>query len=207
MDSLPPSDPAVAAQEPPVTYAAAPGDIYARNSHEADLCRSAAHPDWFYLGGLLALDAGSVWFGSSTAVKYAKSEAVRLLGPSLVGLTWGASVGGAWLALPKCSQTWVGESPREGGVRTSVPVAVALAVLAGVTAPVINGVAVGPLPTFWSTTESEIHLVAAGIAGFTGALLPYFLPPRTWAASRELEHLRVEVDGRGNPFVGFIGTF
>jgi hypothetical protein len=197
----------VAAQAPPVIYAAAPGDIYARNSHESDLCHSASHPDWFYLGGLLALDAGAIALGSSVAIKYASSEGVRLLGPTMIGLTWGATVGGAWLALPKCSPTWVGESPREGAVRSSVPLAVALAVLAGATAPIINGIAVGPLPTSWSTTESQIHIVVAGVAGLTGALLPYLLPPRTWAAARELEHLRVEVDGRGDPVIGFIGTF
>jgi hypothetical protein len=52
-----------------------------------------------------------------------------------------------------------------------------------------------------------MHLVVAGVAGFAGALLPYLIPPRTWAAARELERLRFEVDGRGNPFVGYVGTF
>jgi hypothetical protein len=52
-----------------------------------------------------------------------------------------------------------------------------------------------------------MHIVVAGVAGVAGAFLPYLLPPRTWAAARELEHLRVEVDGRGDPFLGFVGTF
>jgi len=171
------------------------------------LRRSASHPDWIYLGGLLALDAGAVWLGSSDSLKYASSVALRLTGPTMIGLTWGATVGGAWLALPKCSPQWVGESPREGGVRSSLPLALSLAVLAGATAPLVNGIAVGPLPNFWSTFESQMHLVAAGVAGFAGALLPYVIPPRTWAAARELERLRFAVDGRGNPFVGYVGTF
>jgi hypothetical protein len=188
-------------------YAAAPGDIYARDPHEADLCHTASHPDWFYLGGLVALDAGSIWLGSSDTIKYAGSVELRLAGPVMIGLTWGATVGGAWLALPKCSPNWVGESPREGGVGSSVPLALSLAILAGVTAPIVNGIAVGPLPTSWSTLESQMHLVAAGVAGFAGALLPYVIPPRTWAAARELEHLRFDVSDRGQPFVGYVGTF
>jgi hypothetical protein len=208
LDSLPPDSPAsVQAAQASAPYAAAPGDIYPRDSHEAELCRSASHPDWIYLGGLLALDAGAVWLGSSDSVKYAGNVALRLTGPTMIGFTWGATVGGAWLALPKCSPQWVGESPREGGVRSSLPLALSLAVLAGATAPLVNGIAVGPLPPFWSTFESQMHLVAAGVAGFAGALLPYVIPPRTWAAARELERLRFEVDGRGNPFVGYVGTF
>ena len=209
MDASPPRDPpaAVQAGEAPAAYPAAPGDISPRDSREAALCDSASHPDWFYLGGLAILDVGGVAFGSSDTVKHASSVALRLTGPAAIGLVWGATVGGAWLALPKCSPHWVGESPREGTVRGSVPLAVSLALLAGATAPIITGIAVGPLPISWTTLESEMHLVAAGVAGFGGALLPYLLPPRTWAAARELEHLRFQVDGRGDPFIGYGGTF
>jgi hypothetical protein len=208
LDALPPSSsPPQAPSAEAAPYAAAPGDIYPRDAHEAKLCQTASHPDWLYLGDLLALDALTVWYGSSEAIKTSSSLALRLSGPAMVGLTWGATVGGAWLALPKCSPTWVGESPREGGVRSSLPLAISLAVLAGATAPIVNGVAVGHLPTSWTTFESQMHIVVAGVTGFAGALVPYLLPPRTWAAAQELEHLRVEVDGRGDPFVGFVGTF
>lgn len=208
MDALPPANAPVPTQSAEAaTYAAAPGDIYPRDPREAELCHEASHPDWLYLGGLLVLDAGSIWLGSSNDVKTSDSLVVRLSGPAMIGLTWGATVGGAWLALPKCSPTWVGESPREGGVRSSLPLAISLAVLAGATAPIVNGIAVGPLPLSWSQFESQMHIVVAGVAGFAGAFLPYLLPPRTWAAAREIEHLRVEVDGRGDPFVGFVGTF
>jgi hypothetical protein len=42
-----------------------------------------------------------------------------------------------------------------------------------------------------------MHLVTAGLAGLGGALLPYLIPPRTWAAAQELDRLRFETDGRG----------
>jgi hypothetical protein len=185
----------------------APGDIYPRNARQAELCETASRPDWVYLGGLLALDAGSIVLASRDSVKRASSIALRFTGPVAIGLTWGATVGGAWLALPKCSPHWIGESAREGGVRTSVPLALSLALLAGVTAPVVTGIAVGSPPLQWSTLESEMHLVAAGVAAFGGALLPYVLTPRTWAAARELDHLRLGVDARGQPFAAYTGTF
>ena len=60
----------------------------------------------------------SIWVGSSYAVKWSDSIPVRMSGPVMIGLTWGATVTGVWLALPKCEPHWVGESPREG---TSAP--------------------------------------------------------------------------------------
>jgi hypothetical protein len=186
---------------------AAPGDIYPRDAREAELCETASRPDWLYLGGLLALDAGAVVFASRDFIKNGSSVALRLTGPVAIGLTWGATIGGAWLALPKCSPRWIGESAREGGVRASLPLALSLALLAGVTAPVVTGIAVGPAPLEWTSLESQMHLLAAGVVAFGGALLPYVLTPRTWAAARELDHLRVGVDARGQPFAAYVGTF
>ena len=182
----------------------APGDIYARNKREAELCETASRPDWLYLGGLVALDVGAIWGGSSDAVKASSSIPVRgVLGPGIIGLTWGATVGGAWMALPQCSSTWVGAPPPEGQVRERWPLALSLAILAGVTAPVINGIAIGfDLPVAWSTFEREMHLVAAGVAGFAGAFVPYLIPPSTWSAARELERIRVSGDGH-SAFVGY----
>jgi hypothetical protein len=205
LDALPPSDPPAALQ-PGIVYTAAPGDIHPRDSREAELCGAASHPDWLYLGGLVALDAGGVLLAADV-VKTSSSEWIRYTGPAAVGLTWGATVGGAWLALPKCSPNWVGESPMEGGIRASAPLALSLALLAGATAPIVTGIAVGTLPTTWSTLESQMHLVVAGIAGAGGALLPYLLPPKTFAAARELEHIRFEVDPRGTALLTYGATF
>jgi hypothetical protein len=159
------------------------------------------------MGGLLALDVAAIWVGSSAPIKFSNSVPVRLSGPAMIGVTWGATVGGAWLALPKCSSDWVGGTAREGSVRATWPLAVALAMLAGATAPIINGIAIGyDLPTTWSTFEREMHVVTAAVAGFGGALLPYLIPPRTWAAAMELERIRVGADGRGG-YVGYVVAF
>jgi hypothetical protein len=116
-------------------------------------------------------------------------------------------VGGAWMALPQCSRTWVGAPPPEGQVRLHWPLALSLAILAGVTAPVVNGIAIGfDLPVAWSTLEREMHLVAAGVSGFVGAFIPYLLPPSTWRAARELEQIRVSADGH-SAFIGYGHTF
>jgi hypothetical protein len=111
----------------------------------------------------------------------------------------------------------VASPPREGDVRATWPLALSLALLAGVTAPIVNGIAIGTfcappacqdgLPAAWTTFEREMHVVAAGVSGFGGALLPYLLPPRTWSAARDLDHLRMGADGRGNVFVGYSAAF
>jgi hypothetical protein len=200
VDALPPP--------PPAVYQSAAGDIYPRTKREAELCAAASRPDWLYLGGLVALDAGAIWGGSSDLVKWSSSIPVRaVLGPGVIGLTWGATVGGAWMALPQCSSTWVDAPPPEGQVRVRWPLALSLAVLAGITAPVINGVAIGfDLPEAWSNFERGMHLVVAGVAGFGGALLPYLFPPSTWSAARELERIRFSTDEH-SAFIGYGRSF
>jgi len=185
----------------------APGDIFPRGSQEAALCAQASHPDWFYLAGLVALDAGAFWYTSINTIKNSPSAIVRYTGPVAVGLSWGATLGGAWLAMPKCSSHWVGDVPREGDVRETWPVALSLALLAGATAPMMNGIFVGGEPGQWSTEERAGHVIAAGVAGAAGALLPYLLPPRTWSAAQELRRLRVEADGQGRVVVGYVLRF
>jgi hypothetical protein len=172
--------------------AAGPGDIYPRTDRERELCDRASRPDWFYLGGLVVLDVGAVWLGTSDTVKYSTSVPLRTSGPALIGLTWGATLGGAWLALPKCSPSWVESPSREGEVGASWPLALSIALLAGATAPIVNGIGIGNLPIEWSTFEREMHVAVAAVFGFGGALLPYVLPPRTLSAARELERIRIE---------------
>jgi hypothetical protein len=179
-------------QVAPAPAAAAPGDIYPRTDRERELCDRASRPDWLYLGGLVLLDVGAVWLGTSDIVKYNSSVPVRTSGAALIGVTWGATLGGAWLALPKCSPRWLESPPREGEVGASWPLALSIALLAGATAPIVNGIAIGTLPIEWSTFEREMHVAVAAVFGFGGALLPYVLPPRTLAAARELEHIRIE---------------
>jgi hypothetical protein len=128
-------------------------------------------------------------------------------GPVVIGVVWGATVGGSWLALPKCDPHWIGEPAREGAVRARWPLALSLALLAGATAPIANAIAIGyTQPASWSDFERAMHVVAAGVAGFGGALLPYVLPPRTWTAARELDRIRFGMDARG-AFIGYVGSF
>jgi hypothetical protein len=200
LDALPPS--------PPATYVNAPGDIYPRTGRERELCATASDPDWLYLAALAALDTGAVWFGSSDTVKYSDSVPLRITGPALIGVTWGATLGGTWLALPKCSLHWVDEPPREGDVRATWPLALSLALLAGATAPIVNAIAIGSnLPLEWTTFEREMHVVVASISGFGGALLPYLLPPRTWSAAREIDRIRFGAIPGGGLYLGYAAAF
>ena len=200
MDALPP--------DPPAHYSYAPGDIYPRGDRERELCFRASRPDWLYLGALAALDVGAVFYGTNGDLKYSDSIVYRFTGPIAIGLAWGATIGGGWLALPKCDMRWVGEPAAEGDVGSSVPLALSLALLAGATAPVINATAIGyALPDNWSTLEREMHVVAAGLAGFGGALLPYLLPPRTWRAQRELMRIRLGTTAAGGPMLGYTFEF
>jgi hypothetical protein len=201
LDSLPPPPPAATAA------AYAPGDIYPRGPREEELCARASHADWLYLSALLALDVGAVLVDAQTSLQSSDSVAVRFLGPTAIGLAWGATLGGGYLALPKCDPHWIGEAPREGDVRASWPLALSLALLAGATAPIFNGIVLTSAPQSWSTLERSMHVVTAGVAGFGGALIPYLIPPTTWSASRELQKIRVGTDGHGMISVGYTLTF
>jgi hypothetical protein len=161
-----------------------------------------------YLGALAVLDVAAIGLGSSYSIKYTGSIPLRMSGPLMIGLTWGATIGGAWLALPQCSPDWVGESPREGGDRAIWPMALSLALLAAATAPIVNGIAIGSnLPHDWTDLERGTHVVVAGLAGFGGALLPYVLPPRTWRAAREIERIRMGAGAGGGMFLSYAVVF
>ncbi len=181
--------------DPPAYHYVAATDIAPHGKVERELCAKASHPDWLYFLPLLALDVGSVWLDN--ALKFQDEPAVRLLGPSAVGFAWGATVGGSYLALPKCDMDFVRFSPPEGDVRPTWPVALSLALLAGATAPVIVGVETGALDPHWTTTERAMRLVLSGTTGFIGAFIPYLLPPKTWRAQQQLEKLRFGVTASG----------
>lgn len=172
-------------------YVYAPTDLGPRGQREAELCATASHTDWLYLGALLALNVGGVAVEAQNSLQQSGTTAVHFIGPVAVGLPWGALLGGGYLALPKCDPQWVAAPSREGDVHASWPLALAIALLGGATAPIVDSIVIGGYPQPWSTLERSMHVVTAGVAGFTGALIPYLLPPRTWSAARELQHLRV----------------
>lgn len=193
MDAVPPSPPAVvspAAQQPPAAHFIAATDIRPRAGKEQELCERASHTDWLYLSGLVALDVGAI--ALHPALKFDSSQFIRTLGPAFIGLTWGATLGGAPLTRPACDPTWVWSPPPEGDVRARWPLALAMSGLAAATAPLLVGIVTGNLDSEWSFSERSSRLWIAAGSGFIGSFLPYIpaLSPRPWRAARELEHLR-----------------
>ncbi len=200
MDALPPSASAPAPPaRPPLVVA--PSEIEPRTPEETRLCEKASSFDWLYFGGTLVLDVGSVYL-DAFQLKESEQPGVRMIGPGLVGFSVGATIGGTYLALPKCSPTWVPGDPAEGDIRQTAPLALSLALVSSAMAPLLVGIETGPLKLDWSVTERSMRLVTAGAAGFVGALVPYLLPPKTWRAKKELENLRLSGDQNG-AFVGY----
>ena len=134
------------------------------------------------------------------------STAVRDIGPMLVGATWGLFMGSFYPSMPKCSPHFVNTAPPEGQVRTMWPVALAFAILAGATAPVIDYIAIGPVPEGWSDAERVSRIVLAGAFAFGGALIPYLIPPKTVRAARELVNLRASISAQSS-FVSYTFQF
>ena len=180
-------------------------DNYARSERERDLCETASKPDWLYLTIPFALSAGAVVL-DSLVMKYDPNEAVRDLGPALVGLTWGTFIGAFWPSMPKCQSHYVTTAPPEGDVRASWPVAFAFALLAGATAPVVDYIAIGPVPDAWGNAERVSRIVISGTIAFGAAFIPYLIPPRTVWAARQLQHLRASVSAQSS-FVSYTFQF
>jgi hypothetical protein len=119
-----------------------------------------------------------------------------------VGLTWGVFIGSFYPSLPKCSPHFANATPPEGQVRTMWPMALSFALLAGATAPLVEFIAIGPVPEPWSNAERVTRLLLAGGLAFGSALIPYVLPPKTLRAARELLNLRPSISAHGS-FVSY----
>jgi hypothetical protein len=202
MDGLPPSPPAEV--RPAYGYAAT--DIRPRDAQERDLCAKAGSFDWLYVGGALVLNVAAGWEDPKIANN--THMAVRMLGPAMVGTTFGFFTGGTYLALPKCSPDWIETGMPEGQVRTHWQLAISLALLAGAVAPVVQAVEIGGDADTWGDAERSTRVIVSGVTAFGAALLPYLLPPRNWRAARELENLRLRYDtGLRAPVIGYAFTF
>lgn len=173
----------------PYVYAAT--DIRPRQTREIELCDRASRFDWQYTGAFV-VGFGASMYLNLDVLKQSSSAGLRLVGPGLVGFTWGGFLSGAYLSLPKCDPLWAYGPPPEGNVRAHWPLATAVAVISGVTAPLIDFTFLGPVKPFWPVAERSARVFIAAGAGVLGALFPYILPPRTWSAAREIERMRVE---------------
>jgi hypothetical protein len=188
-------------------------DNYARNARERELCESASRPDWLYIAippvlvaVAIALDTQVFKYDWATFGGTNGSPVVRGIGPALVGLTWGTALGSFYPSMPKCSPHFVNTIPPEGQVRTSWPVALAFAALAGATAPIIDYIAIGPVPDAWTDAERVSRIIIAGTFAFGAALIPYLIPPKTVRAARELVNLRATVSAQSS-FVSYTFHF
>lgn len=189
--ALPPSPGSAPAAPDPAPYVYAATDIRPRQSREIELCEKASHFDWQYTGAF-ALGFVASTYVNIDRLKHTQSAVLRLLGPGLVGFTWGGFLSGGYLSLPKCDPLWSYGPPPEGNVRVVWPLAVAITVVAGVTAPIMDYSALGPIKLQWAVAERSARVVVGSSFGVIGALFPYLLPPRTWSAAREIQRIRVQ---------------
>src|SRR5688500_1557648 len=74
-------------------------DIRPRQTREIELCEKASHFDWQYTGAFALGFIGSVYLNIDR-LKHTAEPGLRLLGPGLVGFTWGGLLSGGFLSLP-----------------------------------------------------------------------------------------------------------
>jgi hypothetical protein len=185
-------------------YAA--GEYRPVGDRDIELCRKASSTDWLYIAGLVALDGAAIT-ADNQFFKTQPQPGVRLIAPALVGLTWGATLGGTYLSLPKCDPGYVKWAPPEGNVRTQTPLFFAIALFSLATAPFVANVSHGGIQPEWPIWERAMTVILPLATGFGGTFLPLALPPRTYAAAKELENLRLGVDKNGAFSVGYRFVF
>ena len=166
-------------------------DIRPRQTREIELCKQASSFDWQYTGAFVLGVASSVYLNIEH-LKHTTNVGLRLLGPGLVGFTWGGLLSGGYLSLPKCDPLWAYGPPPEGNVRAQWPIATVIALVAGMTGPIMDYTFLGPVKLGWAVEERSARVFVAAGAGVLGALFPYVLPPRTWRAAKEIERIRVQ---------------
>lgn len=205
VDAPPATPPASASPEEPPAYVYAAADIRPRQRREVELCLQASEFDWVYTGIAAAGVIGAEILNTQT-LKQSNHVAVRMIGPALIGLTWGTFLSGGYLSLPKCDATWAYGPPPEGGIRKIWPVAAAITLLTTVTAPALDYVFLGPVKPEWTDTERSFRIFTAMGFGIAGSLLPYVISPKPWAATKEIQRMRV-TPLAGGAFLSYSLTF
>jgi hypothetical protein len=175
----------------PPAYVYAATDLRPRQAREIELCEKASHFDWVYSGAWLLSYIGTTYLDIGY-LKHTQEPGYRLAGAGMASFTWGGFLGGSYLALPKCEPEWTPSVPPEGDVRSQWPLVTAIVVLAGITAPIMEFTFLGPLKPEWTVPERTARVFVGVGAGILGSLFPFVLPPRTWAAKKEIEKMRVE---------------
>ncbi len=186
-------------------YVYAPTDIRPRQTREIELCKRASDFDWMYTGSM-ALGFFGAEYLNLAVLKHQENPGLRLLGPGAIGFFWGGFLGGGYLSLPKCDPLWAYGVPPEGNVRAAWPMAAAITALAAISAPAMDYAFLGPVPLRWPVPERSGRVFVAMGTGALGALFPYLVPPRTWAAKKEIERIRIG-DVAGGPFVSYTLAF
>ena len=204
VDAATPAQEAVPKEPPPYVYAAA--EYRPVGERDVELCRKASSTDWVYIASLVALDGAAIT-ADSQFFKSQPQPGVRLIAPALVGLTWGATLGGTYLSLPKCDPGYAQWAPPEGNVRTITPMIFAIALFSVATAPFVANVAHGGIQPEWPIWERAMTVLLPIGTGFGGTFLPLLLPPRTYSAAKELEKLRLGVDKNGGVSIGYRFAF
>jgi hypothetical protein len=195
------ADATQAAPPDPPAYVYAPSDYRPRQAREIALCEKASSFDWLYTGTFAAAVVGSEYL-SIGVFKQSETPGVRLIGPGLIGFSWGGFLSGGYLSLPKCDPLWAEGPPPEGNVRATWPLAAAITLLSAVTAPAIDYIFLGAVPVHWPVTERTARVFIAMGTGVLGSLFPYVLPPKTWSANREIQRIRLG-EVAGGPFVSY----
>jgi hypothetical protein len=173
----------------PYVYAAS--DIRPRQTKEIELCEKASHFDWQYTGTFMLGFFASI-YANIGHLKHSSEPGVRLIGPGLVGFTWGGFLSGGYLSLPKCDPLYAEGPPPEGNIRTIWPLATAISVVSGVTGPIMDYAFLGPVGKSWSVPERSARVFIGAAFGVIGSLFPYVLPPKTWSARKEIDRMRIE---------------
>lgn len=196
---------AAAPPEDPPAYVYAAADIRPRQAREIELCTKAAQFDWMYTGAaFIGLVSGI--YANTQHLKQAEEPGVRLVAPAWIGFSWGMLLSGGYLSLPKCDPTWAYGPPPEGNVRSPWPVAVAIAMVAGATAPAMDYAFLGPVKQEWMVWERSTRVFVGIGTGVLGAVFPYIVSPRPWAAKKEIERIRLGAQA-GGPFVSYTLAF
>jgi len=174
-----------------------------RQPREIALCEKASNFDWMYTG-TMALGLVASEYVSIAQLKGSETPGLRLIGPGLIGFFWGSFLSGGYLSLPKCDPLWAGGPPPEGNVRAAWPIAAAITLLSAITAPAMDYVFLGAVPQHWPVPERSARVFIAMGAGVFGSLFPYLVPPKTWSARKEIDHIRIgEVAGGTGISYGF----